>query len=197
MGLRSFALVAVALGCANSSDGVESTGEVVAAGDNGGGGGTCAGAGTVCEQGQALLDVELQNCAGEKVRIADVACNGKATMVYFGAGWCQPCREKQPKLQKWHEQYAAAGLNVVVILREDGGPGDPATKGFCEEWTAEYGLTFPVLIDPTDKITSTCLGTGGTLPVTVVTSPTWQVYYKDIGGEAPEAEATFTELLDQ
>lgn len=193
----------VLAGCANSSDGAETDAasgggtDTAVAGSDTSGGAVCGGAGTACEQGQALLDVELKNCKGEKVRIADLVCNSKATLVYFGAGWCQPCRLKQPKLQKWYEEHAAEGLSIVTILREDGGPGDWATSGFCDEWTKEYGLTFPVLIDPTDKITSTCLGSGGLLPITVVTSPTWQVYYKNSGGDAPEAESTFTELLAQ
>ncbi len=160
-----------------------------------GSGGSCAGAGTACTQGEALKDVELQNCAGEKVRIADIVCAGKASVVYFGGGWCQPCRDKQAKLQEWYTKNHAQGLDVVTILKEQSGPGDPATRAFCQEWTEQYGLDFPVYIDPTDKITTACLGTAGTLPITLVVAPDWRIVYKDVGGDAADAEATFLELL--
>lgn len=155
----------------------------------------CVSAGSQCEQGALLKDVKLQNCAGEAVSLSDFVCDHKATLIYFGAGWCQPCRDKQPKLKEWYEANRAAGLHVVTILKEQNAPNDPATPLFCEEWKKTYGLDFPVLIDPADKLTSDCLGTGGLLPVTAVVDPAWKVVYKDVGGEASDAEETFKELL--
>lgn len=176
---------------------VQPAGDTAAGGDTGASGNTCAPAGSSCTLGEDLLDVELRNCKGETVRVADIVCAGKASIVYFGAGWCQPCREKQPKLQEWYTENHAKGLNVVTILKEQGGPGDPATTTFCQEWTQQYGLEFPVYIDPTDKITTACLGTGGTLPISMVVAPDWRIVYKDVGGDAKDAEATFLELLAQ
>lgn len=159
--------------------------------------GACVSSGSQCVQGALLKDVKLQNCAGEAVSLSDFVCDHKATLIYFGAGWCQPCRDKQPKLKEWYDANRAAGLHVVTILKEQNAPNDPATPLFCEEWARTYGLDFPVLIDPADKLTSDCLGTGGLLPVTAVVDPAWKVVYKDVGGEASDAEATFLELLAQ
>ena len=199
--LPVFSLLAFACGSSTTPDDTST----VAPGDTTGtpsgdtgkpSGGTCA-ASTTCAQAEVLKSVELQDCDGNKVSLSDLFCGTKATVFAFGAGWCQPCREEQPTLQGWYAAHHAAGLQVVTILKEQSGPDDVATKTFCSDWKAQYKLDFPVLIDPTDKLTTTCLGTGGTLPVVLVVGPDGQVVYRDVGGDARDAEATFTELLDQ
>ncbi|MEC8023329.1 MAG: TlpA disulfide reductase family protein [Myxococcota bacterium] len=152
------------------------------------------GAGTTCEQGQALLDFTIKNCEGTDTVFSEQLCQAKCTLVYFGAGWCVPCRDKQPTLQKWHDTYGDAGFQVINILREDSGPSDLATTTFCQEWSEEYQLTFPVLIDPTDRITATCLGSQA-FPVSLLVRDNWDVLYQDYSGETPDAE--WEELIQE
>ena len=156
-------------------------------GTDGTDGGECAAvaaaAGDSYEEGQKMVDYQLNNCAKEAVSASSLLCKSKCLLTYFGAGWCTPCREKQPTLQKYYEKYNKDGLEIAVILREDAGPDDPATSTFCQEWTDEYSLTFPVLTDPIDKVTGKFLGGGGaTFPVIVLTNNEWQIGLKGDGG---------------
>ena len=50
------------------------------------------------------------------------------------------------------------------------GPGQPATKAFCEEWVKEYSLTIPVMIDPTKKYVNDFLPSDGAMPVWMLVS---------------------------
>ena len=46
-----------------------------------------------------------------------------------------------------HLEFCSRGLRVVQILYQDQNVA-PATPTFCEQWTEEFGLSFPVLTDP-------------------------------------------------
>ena len=179
-------------GSTDNTGGTDST-----TGTDTGGGGMCPGladqAGMSCEQGQKIFEIELQDCEGNLVKLSDRLCGTKAALVYMGAGWCQPCRDKMPTVKKWKEDYGAQGFKPIVILRENEGPNDPATKAFCESWKTQYSLDFDVLIDPLDRVTSDCLGSG-TFPVTMVVDGEWNVQYKSLG-DADDTESVIQALV--
>jgi thiol-disulfide isomerase/thioredoxin len=150
-------------------------------------------AGSTCEADANMLEFELEDCEGNKVKLSDVLCEAKATLVYFGAGWCAPCRDKQEKLVAWDEKYAPLGLQTVVILRENAGPDDPATKTFCKAWKEQYNEPFHVLIDPLNRVTGSCLGTDA-FPVSVVVGEQWNVVYRE-AGEADSLESVIQALV--
>lgn len=154
-----------------------------------------AGAGSGYNQGETMVNMELKNCAGEVVKISDLLCKKKAVLMDFGAGWCTACREKQPELLEWHDEYGPEGLEIVVILREDAGPADPATSTFCQSWRDEYSLPFQVLIDPTDKYTGKFLGGGGaTFPMEVLVTKDWKIVLKEFGYSA-DTEVIIQDVL--
>ncbi len=154
-----------------------------------------AGAGSSYAQGETMVDLELKNCDGEVIKMSEYLCDKKAVLMDFAAGWCQPCRDHQPELAKWHEKYADEGLGLLVILRENGGPADPATSTFCEEWKNEYSLPFDVLIDPTDKFTGNFLGGGGaTFPMEVLVDHDWKIIVKSFGSSG-DTEPVIQDVL--
>mgnify|MGYP001426697533 CR=1 FL=1 len=57
--------------------------------------------------------------------------------------WCPYCESEVPYTQEFYDIYEDSGLVVIGMGFEWGSPYN------CEEWTAGYGLTYP-LIDDTD-----------------------------------------------
>ena len=62
------------------------------------------------------------------------------------AGWCGPCRQEQPQLKAWHNEYAKRGLIIVegIFQKNDYAP---ATLADVEAWQKQYKLPFPVTLD--------------------------------------------------
>lgn len=146
--------------------------------------------GTSLGENGVIKDLTLKNCAGEEQRLSDRVCTKKLTAIAFGAGWCEPCREEQPVLQELYEKCGDAGLGVLTILGEQNGPGDPATSAFCEAWTTEYKLTFPVWTDPLAKYWKDATG-GDTLPANYLVDDKMNIIYKCLGNDC----ADFAEVV--
>jgi cytochrome c biogenesis protein CcmG/thiol:disulfide interchange protein DsbE len=84
------------------------------------------------------------------VRLADYA--GRPLMINFWASWCLPCREEFPLLAAAREKHAAAGLEILGIVHDD---GPEAALSFAQA----YGATWPLLADPDDAAWRGYLGT--------------------------------------
>jgi len=66
---------------------------------------------------------------------------GQVVLVNLWATWCPPCKEEMPALEAFYHKYQKDGFTVVAI--NDGDP-TPDVIQFVED----YGLTFPVWLDP-------------------------------------------------
>jgi thiol-disulfide isomerase/thioredoxin len=64
----------------------------------------------------------------------------RLTWVNFWATWCPPCRTEMPMMQRLSEAYGDRLLILAVDFGEEAG----AVRTFVER----YGLTYPVLLDP-------------------------------------------------
>jgi thiol-disulfide isomerase/thioredoxin len=58
----------------------------------------------------------------------------------FWATWCAACRALSPTLNEWHDQYAAAGAQIVAVTM------DSMTQAARD--AGQLGLRYPVLADP-------------------------------------------------
>ncbi|MEW6028885.1 MAG: TlpA family protein disulfide reductase [Chloroflexota bacterium] len=84
-------------------------------------------------------ELTLTDLNGQSYSLADY--RGRVALVNMWATWCPPCRQEMPTLQSFYEQYADLGFVIIAI--DDGDPA-PDVAAFVEE----YGLTFPVWLDP-------------------------------------------------
>lgn len=106
---------------------------------------------------------------GKSVTLADYA--GKVVLVNIWATWCLPCREEMPSMQRLYDALKASGEGsgdgedfeiLAVSIDAAMGQQDAAGRdgGDLGAFAAEYGLTFPILHDPSGDIQRTYQTTG-------------------------------------
>jgi peroxiredoxin len=115
--------------------------------------------------------VELNDLQGTARALTDYS--GQVVLVNMWATWCPPCREEMPAMQAFYEKYSADGF--VIIGLNDGDPA-PDVTGFVEQ----YGLTFPMWLDPT--YSSEILFSTQNLPSSFVIDRKGQVRLQWVGG---------------
>ena len=71
---------------------------------------------------------------------------GEVVLVNLWATWCPPCKAEMPTLEAYYQAHQTDGF--VTIAVNDGDP-DEAVATFVQD----YGLTFPVWLDPTYQAT--------------------------------------------
>jgi len=76
---------------------------------------------------------------GRRWTLADA--EGRLVWINFWATWCPPCRTEMPMMQRLHERYG----DRVLILGVDFGE----ERGTVTDFIDRYGITYPILLDPT------------------------------------------------
>jgi peroxiredoxin len=90
------------------------------------------------DKGKPAPEFILENLAGESVSLADL--RGKVVLLNFWATWCGPCRVEMPTLESRHQQYPEQFAVVGIDFDEP--------KENVAAFVEEFGLTFPILLDP-------------------------------------------------
>lgn len=67
---------------------------------------------------------------------------GQVVLINLWATWCPPCKEEMPTLQDFYDKYKEKGFVIIAI--NDGEPKEDVLQ-----FVQNYGLTFPVWLDPT------------------------------------------------
>jgi peroxiredoxin len=98
------------------------------------------------EVGDRVPDYAASDLAGATVSFEDHL--GEVVLVNVWATWCGPCRVEMPSIQAAHERYRDRGFTVLAISI-DAGPG---YREKVTEFTEEYELDFPILLDPEGRI---------------------------------------------
>ncbi len=92
--------------------------------------------------GQRALDFELQDLAGNAVKLSDY--RGKTVVLNFFATWCGPCQVETPHL---NETYLDMQDEDVVVLAVNLTFSRGSEKDDVAEFVKEYDVAFPVLLD--------------------------------------------------
>lgn len=78
---------------------------------------------------------------GDSVSLASL--RGKVVLLNLWATWCAPCRHETPFLQSLYEERSPDGLEIVGVSMDTGDARD-----LVGEFVQEYGVTYPMLVDP-------------------------------------------------
>ncbi|GIK58800.1 MAG: redoxin domain-containing protein [Chloroflexi bacterium] len=92
--------------------------------------------------GHPAPNFTLPNTLGQEVTLHDLA--GQPVVLNFWATWCAPCRVEMPAFQQASVQYN--GRATIIGINQ--GEAAKNVTGFG----AEYGITYPLLLDTDQQI---------------------------------------------
>ncbi len=92
--------------------------------------------------GRPAPDFALRTLAGDEVRLSDL--QGRVVVLNLWATWCEPCKVEMPLLQA----LAVRHPDDLVVLGVNYGEEPATVAAFVDE----YGLTFPILLDPQHQV---------------------------------------------
>jgi peroxiredoxin len=72
------------------------------------------------------------------------AYRGKVVLVNNWATWCPPCKAEMPGLQAFYETHRSQGFELIGVEAGE-------TAGEVAQFVKEYGLTFPIWLDPENR----------------------------------------------
>jgi len=143
------------------------------------------------EGGSPAPDFSAVNVVtGEAARLEDYA--DKVVLLNVWATWCEPCKAEMPAMERIHQELGALGLEVVAVSV------DMEDTEEIIEFVEEYGLTFDVLLDRTQEISSTYQIFA--LPQSYVIDRRGRIVYKEFGPVEWDGDTyrnRFRELLSQ
>ncbi len=89
-------------------------------------------------------DFALPDLGGNLRRLSDF--RGKVVLLNVWATWCAPCREEMPSMEQLHRALRNEEFAILAVSQDQ--DGARAVAPFVEE----FGITFPVLIDPRGEV---------------------------------------------
>jgi peroxiredoxin len=141
-------------------------------------------------------NLQLEDQFGQTVALHQLY--GNVILMDFSAGWCAPCRALAEDAQALWEAHREDGFMIVHVMTQNNTSGAPDTA-FLQSWVDDYGITFPVTLDPEgvglNGFNEAGLY-GGTIPFTVLIDTNLVVdsSYAGVGGE-DAVEARIEELI--
>jgi peroxiredoxin len=130
-------------------------------------------------------DFDLMDVDGQRHTLA--MHRGKIVIVNFWATWCPPCRFELPAMEKVWERLKDKGVVILGI-----NVGEDADTIFT--FTADYPVTFPLLMDSDSSVTNAYPVIG--LPTTYVINPQGKLVYKAIGTRDWNENALVKKILE-
>jgi cytochrome c biogenesis protein CcmG/thiol:disulfide interchange protein DsbE len=117
-------------------------------------------------------ELSLTDMAGNSDDLANF--RGQVVLVNLWATWCPPCKEEMPALETFYRKHADDGFAIVAV-----NDGDPTAD--VVRFVKDYGLTFPVWLDPTYIATEKTFKTLN-LPSSFVINRDGQIVLSWVGG---------------
>jgi thiol-disulfide isomerase/thioredoxin len=132
--------------------------------------------------------VSLTDIHGTASSLADF--RGQVVLVNLWATWCPPCKAEMPALETFYRKHKDSGFVIVAI-----NDGDPTPD--VNQFVQDYGLTFPVWLDPTYIATEKAFKTMN-LPSSYVIDRNGTVVLSWVGGiNSRNLEKYVTPLIEE
>jgi cytochrome c biogenesis protein CcmG/thiol:disulfide interchange protein DsbE len=115
---------------------------------------------------------------------------GEVVLLNIWATWCEPCKREMPAMERLYQEFREDGLQIVAVSVDAG--GNEAVEAFVDE----FDLSFDILHDPGQSITSTYQVFG--LPESFVIDRRGTIAYREFGPkewDSPESRERVRDLL--
>ncbi|MBI4667559.1 MAG: TlpA family protein disulfide reductase [Nitrospinae bacterium] len=96
-------------------------------------------------EGKPAPQFSLTTIDGKPMRLADY--RGKVVFLNIWATWCPPCKQEMPSMQALYEHFKGKDFAMLTISIDE-------KKEDVPPFMKELGLTFPVAVDPEQKVVS-------------------------------------------
>ena len=149
------------------------------------------GAPRVPQGGDEAPAYAAESIDGKPVSLAGL--RGSPVLLNVWATWCIPCRQELPDLQKLHEENAARGLVIVGVSVDVAGQ-----EADVREFAREHGVTYPIWLDPQERVSSAFATVG--VPTTVLIGPDGTLLWRHVGpvkADDPELRRLIEQSLQQ
>ncbi|MBN1668486.1 MAG: TlpA family protein disulfide reductase [Anaerolineales bacterium] len=90
----------------------------------------------------AAPELTLNRVDGQSASLSDY--RGQVVLVNNWATWCPPCRAEMPELEAFYRRHQDEGFTLIGISAGD-------SQAQVEAFIAEYGVTFPMWLDPDEQ----------------------------------------------
>jgi len=92
--------------------------------------------------GTAAPEIKLTSAKGANFSLQQVLRRGPVVAAFFKIN-CPVCQFTLPYLERIYKAYAGSKVAIVGISQDE--------RDYTEDFAHEYGLTFPLLLDPVDR----------------------------------------------
>src|ERR1019366_6177073 len=106
---------------------------------------------------------------------------GRVLVLDFWATWCGPCKSEIPGYVRLQKKYAADGLVIVGVSKDDEGPGRQA---LVKEFMGRLGINYPIVYS-SDEVDA-AFGGIDAIPTTFIIDRNGFNRSKKVGAERPE-----------
>lgn len=97
--------------------------------------------------GDIAPDAMLEDCDGNPVSLHSM-CGQSAVWLYRFSEWCPPCqRFVRNDAENFYQRYVPDGVQAALVIAQNSS-GSVATRSDCARMSEQFGVSFPVLIDP-------------------------------------------------
>ena len=90
-------------------------------------------------EGGVAPDFTIKTYDGKTFKLSQY--RGQVVLVNLWATWCPPCKAEMPALESFYRKHRDEGFVIVAI-----NDGDPTPDVI--QFVQDYGLSFPVWLDP-------------------------------------------------
>src|SRR3989337_1339414 len=95
-------------------------------------------------EGEIAPDFTLKDLDGVEKSLKEF--RGKVVLLNFWATWCSPCRIEIPSMVELYKKYKDRGLEIIGVNL------DKLGRSGVEQFSKEYNISFPVLLDPAGEV---------------------------------------------
>ncbi|MCP4231014.1 MAG: TlpA family protein disulfide reductase [bacterium] len=128
--------------------------------------------------GSPAPDFKLEDTNGVTYKLSDFL--GKVVLLNVWATWCPPCQAEIPDLIEIQDEYGGDDFAILSITVDEGNNGKTAVE-IVNEFVAEKGINYPVLMDDGEAAQAYIAKSGG-IPETYTIDKEGNVAYFILGG---------------